>query len=65
MTRTAQSTIAVDGEQVCGNIHREGWVCTRKWQHSGDHHAHASDPLVPEMKWRGGTPNWRRNWSNS
>lgn len=47
----------------CGNMHREGFICTRRWQHHGDHIAHTHEGLAVK-RWRGGRSNWTREKVN-
>lgn len=53
----SEMRMARNDETICGNHHQEGFVCTRKDAHRGDHAAHDRDLRIVK-KWRGGRNRW-------
>lgn len=60
MTEIRKATLYNEGagEIPCMNQSHDGFVCTRVWQHRGDHHAHLDETGLLAKAWRGGKPYW-------
>lgn len=53
----SELTMAKTGEDICHAQHQEGFVCTRKDAHRGEHAAHDVEGRVVK-RWRGGRARW-------
>lgn len=53
----SEMRMARNDETICGNRHRDGFTCTRRDAHRGDHAAHDRE-LNIVMRWRGGRNRW-------